>query len=63
LRIDFDDLDEEIRGQNEKIHRMRTDSPEVDKCISKLESNVRLSEKENENLIKQVEELLGETGD
>ena len=63
LRIDFDDLDEEIRGQNEKIHRMRTNSPEVDKYISKLESNVRLSEKENENLIKQVEELLGETGD
>jgi len=63
LQIDFGDLDEEIRKQNEKIARMRTNSPEVDEYISKLESNIRLSEGENEELVKQVEECLRETRD
>ena len=63
LQVDFGDLDEEIRKQNEKIARMRTNFPEIDKYISKLESNIRLSEGENEELVKRVEECLGETRD
>ncbi len=63
LQIDFGDLDEEIREQNEKIARMRTNFPEIDKLISKLESNIRLSEGENEELVRQVEEFLRETRD
>ena len=63
LQVDFGDLDEEIRKQNEKIARMRTNFPEIDKYISKLESNIRLSEGENEELVKQVEESLRETRD
>ena len=63
LQIDFGDLDEEIRKQNERLARMRTNFPEIDKHITKLESNIRLSEGENEKLVKQVEEFLGETRD
>jgi len=63
LQIDFADLDEEIRKQNERIHKMRTDFPEIDKYISKLESNLRLVEGEGEKLVKQVEEFLREARD
>ena len=58
LQIDFQDIDEEIRKQNEKIARVRDSSPEIDEYISKLENNLRLSEKENEKLVKQMEESL-----
>lgn len=61
LPIDLGDLDEQIRKQNEKMGRLRANSPEIDDCISKLESNLRLSEKENEQLVEQVEEFLRET--
>jgi proteasome assembly chaperone (PAC2) family protein len=58
LQVDFQDIDQEIRKQNEKIAQVRTLSPEIDEYISKLESNLRLSEKENEKLVKQIEEFL-----
>lgn len=58
LQIDFQDIDEEIRKQDEKIAQLRDSSPEIDEYISKLESNLRLSEKETEKLVKQIEELL-----
>jgi len=60
LGIDFHDLDEEIRKQNEKIAQMRIHLPEVDEYIRKLESNLRLSEEENERLVKEIEEFLQE---
>jgi proteasome assembly chaperone (PAC2) family protein len=63
LQIDFSEIDEEIRKQNEKMGQLRSSFPEIDNCISKLESNLRLSEKENEQLINQVEEFLRETTD
>ncbi len=63
LLIDLSGVDEEIRKQNEKMGRLRANLPEVDNSISKLESNVRLSEGENEDLVKQVERFLRETGD
>jgi proteasome assembly chaperone (PAC2) family protein len=63
LHIDLDDIDEEIRKQDEKMGQLRANFPEIDNCISKLERNMRLTEKENEQLVKQVEEFLRETGD
>ena len=42
---------------------MRAEFPEIDKFIRKLESNIRLSDEENEKLVKQVEQFLGETKD
>ena len=60
LGIDFQDIDEEIIKQNEKIAQMRIHLPEVDEYIRKLESNLRLSEEENERLVKEIEEFLRE---
>lgn len=60
LGIDFQELNEEIKRQNEKIARMRLEFPEVDQAIGKLESNLRLSEEENEKLLKEIEERLKE---
>ena len=63
LRIDFSDLDEEIRQQSEKIAQMRNWFPEISESISKLESNLRLSEEENEKLVNGIGEFLRkETG-
>lgn len=58
LRIDLSDLDEEARLQNEKISRLRGSSPEIDRYITRLESNLRLSEEENEKLVMGIEECL-----
>jgi len=60
LRIDFNDLDEEITRRNEKIAQMRTRFPEIDEYITRLESNLRLSEDENERLVKEIEKFLRE---
>lgn len=62
LQIDFSDLDEEIARRNEKIAQMRTRSPEIDEYIARLERNLRLSEDENERLIKEIEKSLREKG-
>jgi proteasome assembly chaperone (PAC2) family protein len=58
LKIDSNDIDEAISQQNVRISQIRDSSPEIDEYISKLENNQRLSEKENEKLIKQIEEFL-----
>ena len=63
LQIDLSDLDEMIAKQNEKMDRMRSEYPEIDGYISKLESNIRLDEGESEKLVKQVEEFLREHRD
>jgi len=60
LGIDLHDLDEEIRTQDEKIDQMRVHLPEVDEYIRKSESNLRLSEEENEKLVKEIERFLRE---
>lgn len=58
LRIDFSDLDAEVRHQNQVISRLRNSSPEIDESIRRLETNQRLSEKENQKLVKEVEKFL-----
>jgi len=60
LRIDFCDLDQEIRRQNEQLARARSRFPQIDDYINRLESNLMLSEEENEELIKKIEDFLRE---
>ena len=60
LRIDFSDLDEEIERQNQIIAEVRNGFPDIDESIKRLESNLRLSAKENQKLVKEIERFLRE---
>jgi len=60
LKIDFSDLDREIRDQNEHLARARSRFPQIDDYINRLESNLVLSAEENGELIKKVEDFLRE---
>jgi len=60
LGIDFSDLDEEIRRQNQIIAEVRDSFPDIDESIRKLESNLRLSEEESQKLVKEIERFLRE---
>jgi proteasome assembly chaperone (PAC2) family protein len=62
LKIDFSDLDQEIQEQNEKLAQMRSRLPQIDDYIHRLESNLTLSEEENGELIKGIEDFLTEGG-
>ena len=62
LKIDFSDLDQEIREQNEQLARVRSRFPRIDDYINRLESNLMLSEEENGELIKKIEDFLREGG-
>ncbi|MFO7773937.1 MAG: PAC2 family protein [Dehalococcoidia bacterium] len=62
LKIDFADLDQEIREQSEKLAQTRSRFPEIDDYINRLESNLMLSEEENGELIKRIEDALRERG-
>ena len=58
LGIDLGDLDEDVARQDEKIAELRSRSVEVDGYIRKLESNLGMTQEENEKLVKEVEEFL-----
>lgn len=60
LRIDFSDLDQEVGKQNEQLAVARSRFPQIDDYINRLESNLVLSEEENGELVKRIEEFLGE---
>jgi proteasome assembly chaperone (PAC2) family protein len=60
LKIDFSDLDQEIREQNEQLAGLRSRFPQVNDYINRLESNLMLSEEENGELIKKIEDFLRE---
>jgi len=62
LKIDFSDLDQEIREQNEQLAQVRSRFPQIDDYINRLESNLMLSEEENGELIKKIEDFLREGG-
>jgi proteasome assembly chaperone (PAC2) family protein len=62
LGIDFCDLDQEIRRQNEQLARARSRFPQVDDYINRLESNLMLSEEQNGELIEKIEGFLWEGG-
>ncbi len=58
LGLDFTDLDEEVARQNEKIAQVRIRFPEIDNYIQKLESNLSLTQEENEKLVQEIEGFL-----
>ena len=60
LGIDFSDLDEQIRQQNQIIAEMRNGFPDIDESIRRLENNLRPSEEESQRLTKEIEKLLRE---
>jgi proteasome assembly chaperone (PAC2) family protein len=62
LKIDFGDLDHELQEQNERLARVRSRFHQIDDYINRLESNLMLSEEENEELIKKIEDFLKEGG-
>ena len=62
LGIDFHDLDEEIKRQNHIIAEVRSNFPDIDESIKKLEGNIMLSEEESVKLVKQIEDSLKEKG-
>jgi predicted ATP-grasp superfamily ATP-dependent carboligase len=62
LKFDFSDLDQEIQEQNEKLAQARSQFPQIDDYINRLESNLMLSEEENGELIKKIEDFLREEG-
>jgi proteasome assembly chaperone (PAC2) family protein len=62
LKIDFSDLDREIREHNEKLALARSRFPQIDDYINRLERNLMLSEEENGELIKAIEDFLREEG-
>lgn len=57
LRCDLSDLDEQILKQNTLIAGVRNTVPEVDGAITKLESNLRISQDEIQQLILEAERL------
>lgn len=62
LGIDFTDLDREIARQNGKIAQARSQYPELDGYIHKLESNFTLTEEEGRELAKEMDDFLRENG-
>ena len=58
LGIDFTDIDEAMGEQNEKLARIRSSFSEIDRYIRNLESNLTLSQEENEKLAKEMAEFL-----
>lgn len=60
LRVDFSELEQQIHQQNRELARARSRFPEVDSYISRLESNLMLSEQENADLVKKIDDFLKE---
>lgn len=58
LGIDFTELDIKIAEQNQRIAQARIKYPDLDRYLSRLESNLGLSASESESLIHRMEELL-----
>jgi proteasome assembly chaperone (PAC2) family protein len=63
LGLDFSDLDEEIREQDETISEIRSAFPGIDESITRLESDIRLTEEESQTLVKEMEIHLREKAD
>ncbi|MGQ9546029.1 MAG: PAC2 family protein [Dehalococcoidia bacterium] len=58
LNMDSSDLEQEIREQNEKLALARSRFPRIDDYINRLESNLMLSEEENAELVRRIEDFL-----
>jgi predicted ATP-grasp superfamily ATP-dependent carboligase len=60
LGIGFEDLDDLVMSENVRLGQLRARSPEIDGYITRLESNLALSEEESEKLVREVQESLSE---
>lgn len=60
LRLDFSTLNAKILKQNERLARVRSLFPKMDEYISRLESNLTLSDEENGELIRTIEDSVKE---
>jgi proteasome assembly chaperone (PAC2) family protein len=58
LNINFTGIDGEIARQDREIAQMRSQVPELDSYISKLENNLGLTVDESEKLVKELEDWL-----
>ena len=58
LNINFADMNDEITRQDRKIAQIRSQLPELDGYINKLENNLGLTVDESEKLVKEMEEWL-----
>ena len=57
LALDLGEFDLEVKRQNEKLARLREESPEVNKSIATLERGLSLDESEQVKLAEKVSEL------
>ncbi len=60
LGIDFSNLDEEVKRQEEQLAEIRSASSDIDESIRRLESNLRLPSEESQRLLKEIEKALKE---
>lgn len=58
LNVDFADINEAAARQNKEIARVRSQLPEIDDYINKLEGNLGLTVEESEKLAREVDEWL-----
>ena len=58
LNVDFADINEATARQNKEIARVRSQLPEIDDYINKLEGNLGLTVEESEKLAREVDEWL-----
>ena len=58
LNINFADMNDEIARQDRKIAQIRSQLPELDGYINKLENDLGLTVDESEKLVKEMEEWL-----
>ncbi|MDD5289274.1 MAG: PAC2 family protein [Dehalococcoidales bacterium] len=58
LNLDFQEIYNNVAQQNKKLIGLRQSSPEINSYISKLESNVTLSQEEHEKLYRVVDDFL-----
>jgi predicted ATP-grasp superfamily ATP-dependent carboligase len=59
LGLDFTELEREIADRRQILDRARGDNAEMDEFLKRLESNLPLTQDENDKLIQDVEEVLG----
>jgi predicted ATP-grasp superfamily ATP-dependent carboligase len=59
MGLDYRELNEEIKAQNEKLGKLRLRTPAIDECLMKLESGLPLSDDETVRLVREVDDLFG----
>ncbi|MDO8689378.1 MAG: PAC2 family protein [Dehalococcoidia bacterium] len=60
LGLDFSALDEDIASQDRRISQIASRSPLLSHYLRRLQSNLSLTQEENEKLVKEIEQFLKE---